>query len=171
MNWEAIGAISEVVGATAVVITLVYLVVQIRQNTGGIRASAYQTWVAASIAEQSAASSTEVSKAIAAGLFDPLGLSQDNWVQFAGYCHQFIMKIEATYYLGKEGIISESVCEKEYDRAVNYLACAGPSQWWKAGARTQFTDEFVDMIEKRTGNNSGFQIYGYTQGKGFHPQN
>lgn len=34
MNWEALGAIGEVGGAVAVVGSLVYLAVQIRQNTG-----------------------------------------------------------------------------------------------------------------------------------------
>jgi hypothetical protein len=33
MNWEAIGAIGEIVGAAGVVLTLVYLANQIRQNT------------------------------------------------------------------------------------------------------------------------------------------
>lgn len=33
MNWEAIGAIGEIIGALAVVVSLVYLSVQIRQNT------------------------------------------------------------------------------------------------------------------------------------------
>ena len=33
MNWEALGAIGEMVGAVAVVLTLVYLAVQIRQNS------------------------------------------------------------------------------------------------------------------------------------------
>ncbi len=33
MNWDALGAIGEVVGAAAVIITLAYLAVQIRQNT------------------------------------------------------------------------------------------------------------------------------------------
>ena len=37
MNWEAIGALSEMIGAIAVVITLVYLAIQIRQNTRAIR--------------------------------------------------------------------------------------------------------------------------------------
>ena len=32
MNWEALGAIAEFVGAIAVVVTLIYLAVQIRQN-------------------------------------------------------------------------------------------------------------------------------------------
>ena len=38
MNWEAIGAISEFVGATAVVLTLVYVAIQIKQNTATSRA-------------------------------------------------------------------------------------------------------------------------------------
>ena len=33
MNWEALGAIGEIVGAVAVVVTLGYLAVQIRKNT------------------------------------------------------------------------------------------------------------------------------------------
>jgi hypothetical protein len=33
MNWEAIGAIGEIVGAVAVVATLFYLAVQVRQNS------------------------------------------------------------------------------------------------------------------------------------------
>lgn len=33
MNWEAIAAVGEMIGATAVVVSLVYLAVQIRQNT------------------------------------------------------------------------------------------------------------------------------------------
>ena len=33
MNWEAIGAVGELIGAAAVVLTLVYLSLQMRQNT------------------------------------------------------------------------------------------------------------------------------------------
>ena len=42
MNWEAIGAIGEIVGATAVVATLVYLAIQIRQNTKVARSATRQ---------------------------------------------------------------------------------------------------------------------------------
>ena len=37
MNWDAIGAIGEVCGAIAVVITLVYLSRQLRENTKSIK--------------------------------------------------------------------------------------------------------------------------------------
>ena len=42
MNWEAIGAIGEILGAIAVLVTLVYLALQIRQNTYQIREAASQ---------------------------------------------------------------------------------------------------------------------------------
>ncbi|MCZ6719870.1 MAG: hypothetical protein O6944_12065 [Gammaproteobacteria bacterium] len=41
MNWVAIGAIGELVGGAAVIATLIYLAVQLRQNTKGIRAQSY----------------------------------------------------------------------------------------------------------------------------------
>jgi len=37
VNWDAIGAVSELIGAVGVVITLIYLAVQIRQNTRAVR--------------------------------------------------------------------------------------------------------------------------------------
>lgn len=41
MNWDAIGAVGELVGAVAVVVTLVYLALQIRHNTNQSRASSH----------------------------------------------------------------------------------------------------------------------------------
>lgn len=43
MNWEAISAISDIVGAVAVVISLVYVAAQIRQNTKMARSGAKQS--------------------------------------------------------------------------------------------------------------------------------
>lgn len=45
MNWEATGAIGEIVGAIAVVVTIGYLAVQIRQNTRTVRASTYDATI------------------------------------------------------------------------------------------------------------------------------
>jgi hypothetical protein len=42
MNWQAIGAIGEIGGAVAVLVSLIYLATQIRQNTKMMRSSAKQ---------------------------------------------------------------------------------------------------------------------------------
>ena len=41
MNWDAIGAIAEFVGSVAVVVTLIYLTSQLRQNTKALRSTGY----------------------------------------------------------------------------------------------------------------------------------
>ena len=43
MNWEAIGAVGEILGALGVIITLLYLAGQIRQNNRQIRGNAIGT--------------------------------------------------------------------------------------------------------------------------------
>jgi len=47
MNWEAIGAIGEIIGAGGVIVTLAYLAVQIRQNSLQLARSVEATRVAA----------------------------------------------------------------------------------------------------------------------------
>ncbi len=47
MNWEAIGAIGEVLGAAGVIITLAYLAVQIRQNSHQLERSLQATRISA----------------------------------------------------------------------------------------------------------------------------
>ncbi len=39
MNWDAVGALAEVAGAIGVLLTLVYLAVQIRHNSASVDAS------------------------------------------------------------------------------------------------------------------------------------
>ena len=41
MEWEAIGAIGEVGGAVGVIVTLIYLAGQLRQNTKALRTGSY----------------------------------------------------------------------------------------------------------------------------------
>ncbi|MGB0133791.1 hypothetical protein, partial [Dokdonella sp.] len=42
MNWDAIGAIGEIAGAIGVIVTLLYLAIQLRQNTKASNAIAVQ---------------------------------------------------------------------------------------------------------------------------------
>jgi hypothetical protein len=46
MNWEAIGAIGEILSAIAVLVTLIYLVAQTRQNTASVVTATYESMMA-----------------------------------------------------------------------------------------------------------------------------
>jgi hypothetical protein len=43
MNWEAISAIGQMAGALAVLITLIYLAIQLKQNTAAVATSTYES--------------------------------------------------------------------------------------------------------------------------------
>ena len=43
MDWDAIGAIGEIVGASAVLISLFYVGLQVRQNSKAIRGQTYES--------------------------------------------------------------------------------------------------------------------------------
>ncbi len=167
---QFLGGVGEFVGAIAVVVTLIYLTRQMRQNTAGLRASAYQTWVAATTAHLGVSqSSAALGRTILQGLDKPAALGEDNWLQFAFWCHQFVLIAEGTFHLHQEGIISDSVFEKELQRTAAFLESPGGSQWWEAGARTQFSDEFVGALENAGLEGGAFQRYDFTPGRGFHP--
>ena len=46
MNWPAIGALGDLIGAVAVVVSLIYLAIQVRQNTNAMRAETAREVVA-----------------------------------------------------------------------------------------------------------------------------
>ena len=45
MNWEALGALANLLAAIGVIATLIYLSIQIRQNTKAVRSSSIQNLV------------------------------------------------------------------------------------------------------------------------------
>lgn len=45
LNWDAVGATAELVAALGVIVSLLYLATQIRQNTASVRASTYQDFI------------------------------------------------------------------------------------------------------------------------------
>jgi hypothetical protein len=110
MNWEALGALGEIAGAMAVIVTLIYLSVQIRQNTKASRIAAVQA---------ASENSSRFSELIAAdpvlgevfwrGLVDPGGLDPGQERQFLSVLNVFIRREAVSYYLHKEGIMPDEL--------------------------------------------------------------
>ena len=83
MNWEAISAICEVVGSIAVVLTLIYLAVQIRQNTHSDQSTALEGTVNTAIANRQAIyESAEMTNIINRGMRDHEDLDEDELFRF-----------------------------------------------------------------------------------------
>lgn len=82
MNWDAIGAIGEICGAAAVFASLIYLAIQIRQNTKSNQASAVDAAMSGYAQINQVLTDPLVASVYRRGNIDPSSLSDDELVQF-----------------------------------------------------------------------------------------
>ena len=164
MNWDAIGAIGEIIGAIAVVVTLIYLAVQLKQNTSSVKANSYQGWVASNLQINVAMSNLAQSQIIGKGNEDSANLSEDTYTSFGMMNIALMQMAQSTDYLYRTGSIDKELWESEMNRAAGILAFPGVRQWWDAGGRTQLTPSFVKLIES---TNPELSYWNWEPGKGF----
>ncbi len=111
MNWEAIGAIGEVLGAVGVIITLAYLAVQMRQSNRLAKRAAVQG-VLAGRAEMNRfiASHPDLNELIWKGMESPHELDESEWRRFTLAFSTVIRHYEAIFFDSQEGLRSVRDC-------------------------------------------------------------
>ena len=158
MNWDAIGAIAELLGAVGVIASLVYLATQIRQsreqmsqNTRVMRASAYQHFFG-NLNETilKLADSPEWESAVRLGLADFACLGEEDAFRFnlwmAGVVHAF----ENAHYQYRVGMLDEERWQKHYADVRAFFERPGVVQWWRT-TPPHLSPEFVALVEEILG--------------------
>ena len=82
MALDELALIAEIVSAITVLVSIVYLALQVRQNTASIQAQAYQTWVTSRADLQSKLNESDLAAIVYDGLNDPRTLNGYRWFQF-----------------------------------------------------------------------------------------
>ena len=110
MNWEAIGAIGEIVGAAAVVATLAYLAQQIRtQNKANELASFNALMDGFNQFNSILATDKSVYRLFMTGLNHPEQLDDDEAGQFTALFRMFINETQKIYEAYKRGAVSDQI--------------------------------------------------------------
>ena len=108
MNWDAIGAIGEILGALGVIFTLGYLAVQIRQNTDSLQAASEL-----GLSNRSAdwmsmmALNSELAVIHDKAAEDPKSLTPEEKARFIWLVAEMFMIFEGHYQLYARGHITE----------------------------------------------------------------
>ncbi len=99
MNWTAIGALGEILGAFGVIITLIYLARQIRQNTKASRLSTANA-VAAAARDWNAPllQDPELAWTFQVGTEDPTLLDEKEQARFVELCFSLLRMFEDMHY-------------------------------------------------------------------------
>ena len=133
MNWDAISAVAELLGAVGVIVSLGYLAHQVRQNTRSIRAAAYQAWFASYDSLSNLLLGDAEFDALAhRAASDPRGLTPDERRWFFGVLRRAFRQFENLYYQHREGMIDREL----FDAWLSIYArsAEGPAfaEFWKA---------------------------------------
>jgi hypothetical protein len=149
MNWEAIGAIGESVGGIAVLVTLLYLAVQIRQTN---RMQRQQICI------------EQTNRCCAAGhviATDPdfadvhrkslqgKELTNTEFTRLAGFLFSIMTDFEEMYYTHKAGGQPEFRWHSlQLHIHTQLKPDTGGNLWWHSTKRNMFTPEFIQRVDR-----------------------
>ena len=108
MNWDVIGALAEIAGAAGVIITLLYLSIQLRQSTQASKLTAIQSSMENSARfSEILSTDDEVAAVFWKGLSDPQELSATDRRKFVSALNVFMRRESVAFYLHKEGVMPD----------------------------------------------------------------
>ena len=146
MNWQAIAAVAEAVGAIAVVASLLYLAVQVRQNTRQSRLGAQQAMVAElGMALQAQAQDREFATLLAKGLQSLESLDPVERVRFLSHVGHLLRLYEAVYFYHAEGTLDDRIW-KGFEAAIADVMSYPGMQAAVALRRHHFSDDFGEYL-------------------------
>ena len=143
MNWDAIGAIGEIIGALAVLISLIYLAVQVRQAKHQLELNSAQAR-AIHVRDQMMPIATDPSLAsimIKAGHppYGDFGLNSEEAHRFGAWCHAWMQIEQGNHYLLPEGAHD--------DLLKVWLLLPAYAEFWEKN-KGIYDKEFVERMEK-----------------------
>ena len=148
MNWDAIGAIGEVVGAVAVVVTLLYVARQIHQANSQTQAGARYSFLEAyGHMNSSITESKEVASIFRRG-FSGEKLDEDEYMQFFALTGQFLNTWSVLFDLHEDGLLPENQWSMVRKDIITMLSEPGGKAFWKKHGRFGVHEAFRDAVDE-----------------------
>ncbi len=145
MNWQAIGALGELVGGVAVLATLVFLAIQIRRNTQAIRMSAAEESNRSFASYAALFTQPGVSRLYRVGLASPDELDDDELITFNAVMSTYFNWLAHVHTLRASGIAAST--PRGLKATTSYvLRQPGGQQWWSR-FRVAYDDDFQAYVD------------------------
>ena len=144
MNWEAVGAIGEVVAATVVVLTLIYLAVQMRQSIRATHAATMQAANDSFVNINLAIVSDDALLKVIAGFAEPQSLEEKAKYQIIMISLYRVR--ETMFMLAKAGTTDARGWERLKPQIRTHLRGDYARAWWRSNS-SSFTEEFAAYID------------------------
>jgi hypothetical protein len=126
MNWEAINAVSQLVSSIAVVLSVLYLAVQLRSSTRVARVAAMDAAAAAlRDVTKPFMENAELARIWRIGLENLEALPPEDQARFFHAAHQFLKALETIHYHYVYGLLDTQLWEGWRELLQHYVATPG----------------------------------------------
>lgn len=147
MDWNAVSAIANVSAAISVILTVVYLAIQIRQNTRATHSQTYQLATSA-LAEMAGiiGSSNDLARIFRIGMIDPSKLDEDEYSQFGYLGISLFRRFENVFFQYQSAMIDEDFWTGHRDNILWFFHRPGMQVWWK-DRKFAFSKSFREFLD------------------------
>jgi len=149
MNWDAVSAIAEIVGATAVVVTLIYLAVQVRQGTKATQGVSTQ---AASTLDQdfllAVSRDPATAETWAMYMATPDKLSREQKLQGAFLMASVVRRLENILFQERLGTLSPESWQSRQDLFTGIARYPGFAAFLESPPAALMRDDFLDYMQE-----------------------
>ena len=146
MNWDAISAISQLVGSIAVVLSVLYLALQVHQST---RVAKLATQDAAATALRDVTKplmeNADLERIWRVGLEDIGALSVEERARFFHAAYQFLKAFETIHSHYVYGLMDKQLFEGWRGLLRHYIAAPGMAHYWKLRPDV-FSERFRNFV-------------------------
>jgi hypothetical protein len=147
MSLEDLGNIGELVAAIGVIASLIYLAVQIRQNTQTVRASTVQAISDSAQGRLLALQNIENARVWRVGRSEPSELNEDEQTLYIFMIHSTVRGYENLYYQHRSGLLDAPQWEG-YAKTIKALVKNPGFEYFWQHRRGHFSPEFESFIEE-----------------------
>lgn len=150
MNWEAAGAIGEIIGAIGVIASLLYVA---RQVGASNKASAIESKLATSRMHSdfigSLIENPELDEILFKGISDYQSLSKTDHRRFSNMALQAFTFFSAGYFQLKAGTMDSEEWSESEAIIQFWLSGQGGKDWWQKVGQKRFSRRFTSYIEEK----------------------
>ena len=148
MNWEAIGAVGEIAGAIAVVLSLVYLATQIglsrRETQAASRDAISKSMVDIMLG---VSADPELSELYGKGLMDPENLSDNETRRFDMVMYATFECFESAFSNWQRGVLTDDDWFKWESTIGTYMSQPGSHSFWDRASQN-FNPAFITHVKQ-----------------------
>jgi hypothetical protein len=149
VNWEAISAIGQAVGAIAVVISLLYLTREVRSNARATRLASMRS-LSEAINQyfKTIAEDADLAELWFRSIYDFQSLQGASLMRFSSLMDYLFRIYEDMYYQRLEGQLDPRVWDGFQSIMLDIIAYPGIQAWWQSRAHW-FSQQFGEFIAER----------------------